>query len=126
QWSTLSAGGTFGSSGIIMRWYDDPANGQGGLSAGAGQPGNLLDTFTETAGPANPDSFSHNGGPFAVNDPGPFSMTVQFDATIGPGVRLTGRQQTEIKPDDAPVPAPSALLLLGSALGLLAWRRWSN
>jgi len=123
QWSTT--GGPFGTSNIFMRWFDDPANGQGGTTSSPVQPGNLLDTFSNTAGPSNPSSFSHNGGPFAVNDPALFSMTLQFDSTISPGVRLTGRELTEVKPQ-AGVPQPSALLLLGSALGLLAWRRWSN
>jgi hypothetical protein len=120
QWSTL--GGPFGASQISMRWFDDPNNGQGGITPSSVQPGNLLEIFNDVAGPNNPDSFSHNGGPYAGTDPLRFSMTLQFDGTIGPGVRLTGREQTEIKP--TAVPGPSTLLLLGSALGLFGWWRF--
>jgi hypothetical protein len=120
QFSTL--GGALGDTTITMRWYNDPANQQGGLSPGVGQPGTLIDLFAFTP-VNNPQSFSHNGGPFAVSDPDLFSMTLQFDAIVGPGVRLTGREQTEIKPLVA-VPLPSALWLLGAGcVGAAAWAR---
>lgn len=115
QWSHL--GGGFGDSEIEMTWWNDPANVLADLSfLGTPQPGNLLATFSDVAGPANPDSFSFNGGPFAVNDPGLFSMTLQFEGTIAPGVRLTGREQTEIKPLAVPLPSSFGLLMTGVGL----------
>jgi hypothetical protein len=123
QWSTLSPGGDFGDSSITMRWFNDPENVQGALDPSAAQPGDLLATFTDLAGPGNPDSFSTGTlGPFAVNDPGLFSMTLQFDGTLDAGVRLTGREMTELKPVLASAPS-TLLLVLGSVLGLLGWRR---
>jgi hypothetical protein len=121
QWSHLGEG--FDGSVITMRWYDDPANMQGAISPGALQPGTLLDTFVDVAGPTNPDSFSHNGGPFAVADPALFSMTLQFDGTIGPGVRLTGRELTEVKPQAIPQPGALLLLGLGALVGAAARAR---
>jgi len=122
QFSTL--GGGYSDTSITMRWFDDPLNEQGALTPGAVQPGSLLDIFS-FAPTANPQSFSHNGGPFAVNDPGLFSMTLQFDATVGPGVRLTGREQTEVKPLVA-VSAPGALSLIALGAMVLGWRRFTN
>lgn len=113
-------GGGYDDTILHMRWFDDPANNQGALSPGTVQPGNLLDTFTFTP-VANPASLAHNGGPFAVNDPALFSMTLQFDGIIGPGVRLTGREMTELKPQV--VPNPGALILLGLGMVGAAWRR---
>jgi hypothetical protein len=115
QWSTLSNPAAFGGSNITMRWYDDPNNVQGAILASILQPGILLDTFADVAGPANPDSFSHTGGPFPVNDGSLFGMTLEFDGSIGPGVRLTGREMTELKPRSV-VPNPLSLLLLGTGL----------
>jgi hypothetical protein len=120
QFSTLGPGG-FGDTTITQRWFNDPLNEQGALTPGAVQPGSLIDLFT-FAPTQNPQSFSHNGGPFAVNDPSLFSMTLQFDTVIGPGVRLTGREQTEIKPF-AVVSAPGAGLLMGLGALLVGWRR---
>ena len=60
-----------------------------------------------------------------MNDPGLFSMSLQFVGTLAPGVRLTGRELTEVKPLVA-VPAPGSLSLLGAGLlvaTLLGWRR---
>jgi hypothetical protein len=112
-------GGGFDGTTLTMRWFDDPANTQGALSPGAAQPGTLLDTFNFVP-VTNPASLAHNGGPFAVDDPALFGMTLQFDGGIGPGVRLTGREMTELKPQV--IPNPGALLLLGA--GLLAATRW--
>jgi hypothetical protein len=116
QWSHL--GGGYGDTSITMAWYNDPANGQGAESP-FDTPGNQIDLFAATPnglGGANPQSFSHTGGPFAVNDPDLFSMTLQFSGVLDAGVRLTGREMTEIKPQEVPLPA--ALMLVG--IGLLA------
>jgi hypothetical protein len=121
EWSHL--GGGYSGSSITQRWFNDPDNRQGGLVPGPIQPGILLDLNTEVPAP-NPDPYSHDGGPFAVLDPALFSMTIQFEGVIGPGVSLTGRQQTILKPQDAAVPMPATLLLLGSAVALLGWRRF--
>jgi hypothetical protein len=110
QWSTLN--GLYGDTGISMTWWNDPANGQGALVPGIPQPGNLIDIFNNvpTAG-VNPQSFSHNGGPFAVNDPDLFSMTIQLQSTIATGVRLTKREMTEIKPLAIPAATPFTLIV---------------
>jgi hypothetical protein len=116
QWSHL--GGGYGDTSITMAWYNDPANGQGAEDP-FDTPGNLIDLFAVTPGAlggANPQSFSHTGGPFDVNDPALFSMTLQFSGVLDAGVRLTGREMTEIKPQA--VPMPGTLMLLG--LGLFA------
>lgn len=123
QWSHLGLG--YGNSSIAMQWFNDPANQQGALTTSILQPGVQIDAFADAAGPANPDSFSHVGGPFAVNDPGLFSMTLRFEGLIEPGVRLTGREMTELK-ELAAVPQVGAGWLMGlGGLGLLAsfWGR---
>lgn len=116
QWSHLGLG--YGDSNIAMQWFNDPANGQGALDTSINQPGNIIDTFADAAGPGNPDSFSHNGGPFAVDDPGLFSMTLRFEGLIEPGVRLTGREMTELK--STVVSSPMSLMLVGAGLTLAA------
>lgn len=109
-------GGGFGATDITMDWFNDPANAQGAESP-TDTPGTLLDVFAFAPGTANPSSFSHNGGPFAVNDPGLFSMTLQFSGTLAEGVRLTGREMTEIKPLVAVSnPGALSLLIMGAAL----------
>lgn len=122
QWSHL--GGGYGGSNITMQWFNDPNNEQGALTTSINQPGDLIDQFSDVAGPANPDSFSHVGGPFAVNDPDLFSMTLRFEGLIAPGVRLTGREQTELK-ELAVVPQVGTGWLALGGLGLLAglWSR---
>jgi len=117
QWSFTGSG--FGDSTIDMTWWNDVLNEQGGISPGIPQPGLLVDSFsnTPTVG-INPQSFSHTGGPFAVTDGALFSMSLQFDGTIAPGVRLTGRELTEIKP--LAVTNPSAAVLLGAGLLLVS------
>jgi hypothetical protein len=120
-WSLVALG-----SSITMSWFNDPNNAQGAEDA-FDTPGILLDTFTAFAPATEPFSFSHNGGPFAVNDPDPFSMTMSFHLTLTPGDSLISRGQAEIKPVEVVppgVPLPSTLLLLGSGLGLFAMRAW--
>jgi len=115
QFSHLGLG--YGDTDILMEWFNDPLNDQGAQTPGD-TPGTLLDSFAfDPTGAQNPVSFSHTGGPFGVNDPNLFSMTLQFSGTLQEGVRLTGRELTEIKPLVA-VPMPTPLVLIGA--GLLA------
>lgn len=116
QWSNLGAG--YGGTDILMNWFNDPLNAQGAESP-TDTPGLLVDTFATdpiTLGGANPVSFSHTGGPFAVNDPALFSMTLQFSGELDQGVRLTGREMTEIKPLAVSNPKPGLLIGLGALL----------
>jgi hypothetical protein len=109
----VSGSGTFiGTPGstITLRWYEDPTNTQGANTA-TDTPGNLLSTFTFTSGSLL-QSFSDDGGPFAINDPNPFSMTMQFDFTLLPGDSLVSRGQTEI----TEMSEPTSLLLLGAGI----------
>ena len=115
----------FGGSTITMEWWNDPANAQGADTPGD-NPGIMVATFTDTpTGTTNNQSFSNRFNAGAINDPGLFSMTLDNTLVLGPGIRLESRGQAESKPTAA-VPAPATLLLLGSALGLLGWRRWKS
>jgi len=96
-----------------LEWWNDPDNAQGADDP-ADRPGGLVDSFSDTADDAA-DSFSHNGGPFVVNDPGLFSMTLGFDLTLTGGGRLISQGQAEIKPTAVPEPASMALFGLGLA-----------
>lgn len=108
-------GGGYGATDILMQWFNDPLNDQGAETP-TDLPGDLIDAFSFTPlATQNPSSFSHNGGPFAVDDPGLFSMTLAFSGTLAEGVRLTGRELTELKPLAA-VPLPGSLVLLGVGL----------
>jgi hypothetical protein len=116
QWSHL--GGGYGTTDIAMTWWNDPANAQGADDP-FDTPGLLVDSFATSPallGGANPVSFSHTGGPFAVNDPDLFSMSLAFTGTLAEGVRLTGREMTELK-ELVAVPSPRSGLLL--AMGAL-------
>lgn len=116
-----SGSGTFqevSGSTIDLRWWNDPAN-QQGAEAPNDTPGNLIDFFSFVS-TFTPQSFAHNGGPFAVADLDPYSMTLQFHITLPAGAQLVSRGQTINK--DGKVPEPSSLLLLGAGLLLLSWR----
>jgi hypothetical protein len=122
QWSHL--GGGYDGTAIQMAWFNDALNAQGAETP-FDTPGLLIDAFAATPlglGGANPQSFAHTGGPFAVFDPTDFSMTLQFQGVLGPGVRLTGREMTELKPTVS-VDAPAALWLLGAGLLAVGWCR---
>jgi hypothetical protein len=109
-------------SSTTYTWWNDPNNAQGGETA-TDREGNLIDSFSDIAGSQTLDSFSHNGGPFALGDIGPlFSMTLGFDMILLGGDSLISRGQSEIADVDvAAIPEPGSILLLGS--GLLAVAR---
>jgi hypothetical protein len=117
---------------ISMEWYNDPTNAQGAEDP-ADRPGTLLATFTDTAAPVVPvESFATGTlGPFAVNDPVAYSMTLAFDlslaaGTVGTPSELINRGQNVIK--QVAVPEPAMLALFGAALsaGAVRLRRRRN
>ena len=115
-----SGSGTFqnvSGSTAELRWWNDPTN-QQGAEATNDTPGNLVDFFSIVA-PFTPFSFAHNGGPFNVADPVPYSMTLQFHLTLPAFGELVSRGQT-INKDVFTVPEPATPLLFGAGLLLLA------
>ncbi len=116
---------------IALRYYDDPANGNGPATAFANfaafqaglaslTPGNLVASFSDTAvGPADSYSFNQSGIP--VTDLAAFSMTLLFDFNLTSHGQLTSRGQTILKT----TPEPFSILLLGLGLvGLAGVRRF--
>jgi hypothetical protein len=104
---------------ITMRWFDDPLNRQG-AGTPTDTPGNLIDSFTNTAA-SIVDSFSHDGSG-AVTDSGPFSMTEEAVFTLTPFGQLINRGETEVK-SAIPEPSTWAMMLLGFAgLGFAGYR----
>jgi PEP-CTERM motif len=108
-------------SSITMKWFDDPANGQGADNP-TDTPGNLIDSFTHLA-TLFVDSFAHNGIG-AISDPGPFSMTEQAVFTLTPFAQLVNRGQTEVKVAAVPEPSTWLIMLLGFVgLGYAGFRK---
>jgi hypothetical protein len=101
-------------SSIVASWFNDPFNGQGALNTSAVQPGTQIFTCTESV-TAPADVTGCAGGPFAVNDPNPFSMSLYSDISLVAGGRVVNNGQTEIKPLSA-VPEPASMVLLGMGL----------
>jgi hypothetical protein len=93
--AVTSGSGTFVNAGgatATMTWCNDPTNSQGAETAddciGA------IDTFTfSVPDGAQVESFAHTGGPFAVSDPSPFSMTMLVTFTLPAGGQLISRGQ---------------------------------
>jgi hypothetical protein len=122
-WVDQTLPAAFGGSSITMEWWNDPLNVQGADSAGD-TPGLLVNTATHTPvdGTSNQSfgsiaAFNVTG---AVFDPATFSMTLDTELVLGPGIRLESRGQALSKPLAVPVPATLGLLASGLLLG---WRR---
>lgn len=118
-----SGSGTFrtaeGSS-IDLFWYNDPTNQQGAQNI-FDTPGDLVDSFSfDVLGLAS--SFAHDGGPIAIDNTGPFSMTMAFALDLVSGGALTSRGMTIVTEVDA-VPEPAALGLLGAGIAGIAFAR---
>ena len=109
-----------GGSSLLLEWFDDPANGQGADNA-FDAPGTLLGSFSSTgSGPLKSFAFDDSG---AVDDSGPFSMTLWAQATMTSGAVLLDRGQGEAK-SAVPEPSTWAMMLLGFAgLGFFGYRR---
>ncbi len=108
-------------SSITMKWFDDPANGQGADDP-TDTPGNPINSFTHLA-TLFVDSFAHDGIG-AISDPGPFSMTEQAVFTLTPFAQLVNRGQTEVKVAAVPEPSTWAMMLLGFVgLGYAGFRK---
>jgi hypothetical protein len=121
-WVDQTLPALFGGSTITMAWWNDPANAQGADLAGD-TPGLLLNTATNTPVDGTSNQSFGSIAPFnvsgAVFDPTNFSMTLDNELVLGPGIRLESRGQALSKPLVAISMPPTAwLLLLGGLVGL--------
>jgi hypothetical protein len=120
-WVDPTAPALFGGSTITMEWWNDPANAQGADTAGD-TPGLLVNSATNSPIDGVSDqSFGGPGGPFnvsgAVLDPANFSMTLDNELVLGPGIRLESRGQALSKPLVAVSMPPTAwLVVLGGVM----------
>jgi hypothetical protein len=124
-WLDPTAPALFGGTQIVMQWFNDPANVQGATFAGD-TPGILLNTAFDAPvdGTAN-QSFGGPGTAFNVSgptfDPANFSMTLDNELVLGPGIRLESRGQALSKP--VAVAWPMTSVLLGLGLVGIGWQR---
>jgi hypothetical protein len=133
-WVDQTLPALYGGTTITMAWFNDPANTQGADSPGD-TPGNMVNTATNAPVDGTSNQSFGSVPPFNLSgvltdpDPALFSLTLDNTLVLGPGIRLESRGQAESKPQglgQVQVPAPATLLLLGSALALLGWRRWKS
>ena len=108
-----------GGSSLLLKYYDDPANAQGADNA-FDAPGTIIGSFTSTgSGPLQSFAFDDSG---AVDDSGPFSMTIWAQASLNSGAVLLNRGQGEVK-TAVPEPSTWAMMALGFVgLGFAGYR----
>jgi hypothetical protein len=114
---TTTGSGTWGpssqGSSTTYTYYYDASNTQSATTA-TDRQGALMFSFSDTA--TSPDeSFSQDGGPFAINALSAFGMTLGFDMTLLGFDSLDARGQAA-SADVTAVPEPMSMLLLGSGL----------
>jgi len=126
--ASFSASGTWtNAAGSVYNtfFYDDPTNVQP-LQGPAGVNGTILGllspALTHTV-VGTADSFGQ-AATAAVNDTGPFAMTLRFNFTLVNGGTFVSRGQNELKSGVVPEPGTIAMAISGlPVLGLLWGRR---